>query len=70
MTAATGYNVTEVFDGTPMGKLHPTDSFSTYVNPTDVFFGKAVPLASKNMKKVNLQNMVERFNQQGWKTFN
>ena len=48
MTAPAGYTVTEVFDGTQMGKLHPKDSISLYINPSDVYFGKAVPLKMKN----------------------
>ena len=44
MAAATGYNITEVFDGTYMGHFKPSEHFVTYVNPTGVFFGKATPL--------------------------
>lgn len=43
-TNAKGYNVTEVFDGKHVGKFKPSESFSTYVNPTGIFLGKAVPL--------------------------
>ena len=37
------YSVTEVFDGTVMGNFKTSDNFKVYVNPTGVFFGKAVP---------------------------
>lgn len=39
-----GYNVTEVFTGKYQGLFKQQDSFSAMVNPTGVFFGKAVPL--------------------------
>lgn len=41
-----GYNVTEVFDGKPLGLAKPGSALRIVVNPTGVFFGKAVPLHS------------------------
>lgn len=37
-----GYNVTEVFDGIHMGLLKPSDRLTVEVNPSGVFFAKAV----------------------------
>ena len=39
-----GYNVTEVFDGKPVGVFKPESVFNVMVNPSGVFFGKAVAL--------------------------
>lgn len=39
-----GYNITEVFDSVPIGFYKPTSKISVRVNPTGVFFGKAVAL--------------------------
>jgi len=40
-----GYNVTEVFDGVVLGTKKPSDELKVSVNPTGVFFGKAVVLS-------------------------
>jgi len=37
-----GYDVTEVFDGVDIGIKKPSDELKVSVNPTGVFFGKAV----------------------------
>ena len=39
-----GYNITEVFDNKSLGVFKFSDTFTFYVNPTGVFFGKAIPL--------------------------
>ena len=44
---ASGYNVTEVFDGKFIGILKPQSVISVMVNPSGVFFGKAVALGSQ-----------------------
>ena len=43
---AAGYNVTEVFDGDNIGVFKPTDRLTLSVNPSGVFFGKAVVLSA------------------------
>jgi Alpha galactosidase A C-terminal beta sandwich domain len=43
-TDPAGYNVTEVFDGLSFGSLKPDGLLKVSVNPTGVFFGKAVKL--------------------------
>jgi len=40
-----GYNVTEVFDGVSLGVMNPDDVLKVSVNPTGVFFGKAIVLS-------------------------
>ena len=37
-----GYNVTEVFDGVHIGIKKPADVLKISVNPTGVFFAKAI----------------------------
>ena len=44
LSHAAGYNVTEVFDGTYVGTFKPDSVFSFRVNPSGVFFGKAMAL--------------------------
>lgn len=39
-----GYNVTEVFDGTYMGIYKPSSVLSVSVNPTGVFFAQAIAI--------------------------
>jgi len=39
---ATGYNITEVFDDKFVGTFKPDDALTVVVNPSGVFFGKAV----------------------------
>lgn len=39
---AAGYNITEVFDDKFVGTFKPTDALTVVVNPSGVFFGKAV----------------------------
>lgn len=68
LKATGGYTITEVFDGTKMGNFKPTDKFTVYVNPTGVFFGKASPI--KSQTNPHLEQMVDRFNKDGWKIFN
>lgn len=63
-----GYTITEVFDDTKMGTFKPSDNFKVYVNPTGVFFGKAVPTSSEK-EADHLRYMVDRFKQDGWKIF-
>ena len=41
---AAGYNVTEVFDDKFIGPFKPDDALVVVVNPSGVFFGKAVSL--------------------------
>ena len=41
---AAGYNVTEVFDDKFVGIFKPDDALVVVVNPSGVFFGKAVSL--------------------------
>ena len=41
---ANGYNVTEVFNGTPMGVFKPLSTFDVLVDPTGILLLKAVPL--------------------------
>jgi hypothetical protein len=43
-TNANGYNITEVFESTYIGVYKPGDTFSAMVNPSGIFFAKAVPL--------------------------
>jgi hypothetical protein len=43
-TDPAGYNVTEVFDNMKLGLLKPNSLLKVSVNPTGVFFGKAVKL--------------------------
>lgn len=43
LTNPLGYNVTEVFSDLSMGAFKPSDFLSVSVNPTGVFFGKALP---------------------------
>jgi alpha-N-acetylgalactosaminidase len=57
LTNAAGYNITEVFEGTSMGKFLPTDTFTTMVNPTGIFMGKAVPIASSKDDFFGLNNV-------------
>ena len=63
-----GYNITEVFDGINMGSFNSSDSFSVYVNPTGIFFGKATPIASSSssgsMKDADMRDMLNRLTQQ------
>jgi len=40
-----GYNVTEVFDNKYIGVFKPENALSVMVNPSGVFFGKAVALS-------------------------
>jgi len=42
--SASGYNVTEVFDGQFIGTFKPSSNFTVSVNPNGVFFGKAIAL--------------------------
>ena len=44
MTRPGGYNITDVFTSAGMGSFRPSQTFSTKVNPTGVFFGLAMPL--------------------------
>lgn len=44
LTSEKGYNVTEVFDSHSLGIFKATDKLVVNVNPTGVFFGKAIPL--------------------------
>jgi len=44
LNSASGYNVTEVFDDKFIGTFKPNDSLTVVVNPSGVFFGKAVSL--------------------------
>ena len=37
-----GYNVTEVFDGTYLGLFKLSSKLEVYVNPTGVFFAQAI----------------------------
>ncbi|XP_064606883.1 alpha-N-acetylgalactosaminidase-like [Liolophura sinensis] len=39
-----GYNLTEVFDGQPIGTLTPQESYTVKVNPSGVYFFTANPL--------------------------
>ena len=41
-----GYNVTEVFDNKHVGLFKPHNVLSVMVNPSGVFFGKAVAVGS------------------------
>jgi hypothetical protein len=41
MTAVHGYNVTEVFDGTPVGHILPTQNFTFTVNPSGIYLLRA-----------------------------
>jgi len=41
-TAPSGYNLTEVFDGDFIGVMTPDSTLKVSVNPTGVFFAKAV----------------------------
>jgi len=41
---ASGYNITEVFDDRYVGIFKPQSVFSVMVNPTGVYFGKAIAL--------------------------
>jgi len=43
-SSASGYNVTEVFDDKYIGVFKPQNVLSVMVNPSGVFFGKAVAL--------------------------
>lgn len=38
------YNITDVFSGQSLGVFSIGDTFSAWVNPTGIFFGKAVPV--------------------------
>lgn len=38
-----GYKISEVFSGREIGYFEPDDPFTVDVNPSGVFFGKAVP---------------------------
>lgn len=42
LTSANGYNVTEVFDNGQLGTMKPSSTLTVSVNPTGVFFGKAI----------------------------
>jgi Alpha galactosidase A C-terminal beta sandwich domain len=42
-----GYNVTEVFDGTYVGLFKPSSPLTVKVNPSGVFFAKAVIVSSE-----------------------
>lgn len=44
MNAISGYNVTEVFDGTYLGQFKPSTKLVVTVNPTGVFFAQAVAI--------------------------
>lgn len=44
LSSQKAYNITEVFDGGYIGTFKATDTLTVNVNPTGVFFGKAVPL--------------------------
>lgn len=46
LTNEKGYNVTEVFDSVPLGIYKSVDKLIVNVNPTGVFFGKAIALWS------------------------
>jgi len=46
LESESGYNVTEVFDGKFVGVYKPDSVFSLRVNPSGVFFGKALALGS------------------------
>lgn len=39
-----GYNITEVFDQTPMGVFKPTEKITISVNPTGVVFAVGRPI--------------------------
>jgi len=45
MHSPAGYHVSEVFDGVSLGVMKPSDVLNVSVNPTGVFFGKAVVLS-------------------------
>lgn len=63
LNSSTGYNITEVFDGTVIGKFLPKDTFTMSIFPTSVFFGKAVPIApqSKAVKQYPSINNVHKW---------
>jgi Alpha galactosidase A C-terminal beta sandwich domain len=42
-----GYNITEVFDGSFIGLMKPNELLKVSVNPTGVLFGRAVKLGKK-----------------------
>jgi hypothetical protein len=44
LTAARGYNITEVFDGLPIGTFLPSQNFTYAVNPSGIVFLRAVVL--------------------------
>ena len=44
LNGAAGYNITEVFSEKSMGTFKPQDALIVVVNPSGVFFGKAVSL--------------------------
>ena len=39
-----GYAINEVFTGKSLGHKFPNEEITVYLNPSGVFFGKAVPL--------------------------
>lgn len=45
---ASGYNVTEVFDNKYIGIFKPSDKLTVSVNPSGVFFGKAVAIQQED----------------------
>jgi len=76
MKGSGAYAINEVFDNTALGTFKSSDNFKVYVNPTGVFFGRAVPKSSvqdsvkvNNENDVHFQEMVDRFKQDGWKAF-
>jgi len=44
LSSSGGYHVNEVFDQQDMGKFMPNATFTTYVNPSGIFLGKADPV--------------------------
>lgn len=41
---ANGYNITEVFDGKPMGVFKPSSDLDVLIDPTSILLLKAAPL--------------------------
>lgn len=47
-TSATGYNITEVFDGTYVGMFKPSSELTVSVNPSGVYFAQAVAVSASD----------------------
>jgi hypothetical protein len=56
LTSATGYNITEVFDGKYMGLFKPSSQLTISVNPSGVFFGQAVAVGAADFNDDEYEN--------------